>query len=531
MRESIVIAPDSHLCNRFYIEERPAAAPQNRSPDAASPPALELRSATKSFRGVRALSDVSIEIRPGEIHVLLGQNGAGKSTLIKVLAGAHRVESGEILVGGRQVSMASPSDAIAYGIAVIYQEFSLVPSLDIGRNIFLGREKLFSRGGFLNLNALYQAAAKALKRLNLNYDPRRKVSQLTVAQQQMVEIAKALAKQAHVLILDEPTAAISEREAEILFEALERLRTQGCAIVYISHRMREVQRLADRITVLRDGKGVGSWRRHEKSIDELVTLMIGRSLEAAPPRITHRPDQTLLEASGLQTSAVRVDALTVRSGEVVALAGLVGSGRTEVLRAIFGVDRLEAGEIRVAGRKISPSPVAAIANGIGFVPEDRKRQGLALSLPLADNLIASSHRLMSTFGYLPPMAVADRAREMIRLLGIKASGPSQAATTLSGGNQQKVVFGKWLAAGSRLLLLDEPTRGIDIGAKYEVYGLIRDVVEKGGAVLLVTSDLPELIQLAHRAYVMREGTVVGHLEGNALTEKAILDLVMSDDRR
>lgn len=494
-----------------------------------SVPRIRLRGIVKSFPGVRALNNVSIDVNAGEVHAILGQNGAGKSSLIKVLCGAYRADAGTIEIDGHSQSIRSPSDAKRLGISVIFQEFSLVPHLDIAQNIFLGREKRFVRFGIIDRAAMYSAVEPILDRLGLDEDIRRHAADLDVAQQQMVEIAKALSQDARVLVMDEPTAALSEREAERLFEVIARLRASGVAIIYISHRMKEVIALSDRITVLRDGCHVVTLSRGEARPAELVRLMVGRPIDAPSRRTPRAGRGGILEVEGLCTHKLHAVSLRVAEGEVVGLAGLVGAGRTELARAVFGADPVRAGQVFVRGKILKLNPVDAARAGIALVPEDRKRQGLALQKSVRDNSVASSMWRLSNAGFLGARVINRQSDSVVDRLGVKSSSTAQVVRHLSGGNQQKIVIGKWLAAGACLFILDEPTRGIDVGAKFEIYRLIDDLVAEGAGVLLISSELPELIHLSDRAYVMRDGRIVGHLSGSELSEEAIINLAVHDD--
>ncbi len=493
---------------------------------AAAVPLLCLSGIDKSFPGVHALKNVSLDIHAGEVHVILGQNGAGKSTLIKVLYGAYAAERGQIAIEGRPVTIARPADAAALGIAVIFQEFSLVPYLDIAQNIFLGREAKFSRFGLVDAAAMHAAARIILDDLGLDYDTRSYAAELGVAQQQMVEIAKALSQNARVLVMDEPTAAISERESERLFQTIARLTERGVAIVYISHRMKEVQMLGDRITILRDGAVVTSLLRGAMSQTEMVGAMIGRASGSQLARTPRAPGDPVLFAAGISTAKLSDISIEIRAGEVVGLAGLVGSGRTEVVRALFGADPITSGEIAWLGAPAPGTLDARVRAGMALLPEDRKQEGLALALDIRDNAtIASLWRSFTASWFSPAVAERD-TRKLIEQLAIAAHGTRQTVRTLSGGNQQKVVLAKWLAAGAKLFLLDEPTRGVDIGAKVEIYRLIDQLVDGGASVVVISSELPELVQLCDRAYVMRDNRIVGHLVGDAMTERAILELAV-----
>ncbi|WP_430650069.1 sugar ABC transporter ATP-binding protein [Bradyrhizobium ivorense] len=506
----------------------------DRGPDAmaATPaaettaPLLRLIDISKSFPGVHALRGVSLEIHAGEVHVILGQNGAGKSSLIKVLCGAYLADGGAVEHEGRRVAIHGPADANAIGVGVIFQEFSLAPYLDIAQNIFLGRERAFAKAGVIDKVAMHAAARDVLAQLGLHYDTRAFAADLGVAQQQMVEIAKALSQNSRILVMDEPTAAISERESERLFEVIARLKQRGVAIVYISHRMKEVVALGDRITVMRDGAVVASYRRDEVSPDVMVGAMIGRSLAGLKRREPVPAGAPVLTVSNLQTARLADISLEVHAGEVVGLAGLVGSGRTEVVRAIFGADPLRTGTIRLNGADFAQRPDRSTRAGLALLPEDRKREGLALPLAVGENATAAALWRLFRRGWFAPAAADKVCRDLIARLNIATPGPAQIVRNLSGGNQQKVVLGKWLAAGSRLFMLDEPTRGVDIGAKTEIYRLIDDLVQDGAAVLVISSELPELIHLCDRAYVMRDYRIVGHLGRDALSEKAILDLAV-----
>lgn len=463
--------------------------------------------------------------------MLVGQNGAGKSTLMKILYGAYQPDAGEIRFQGEPVRIGSPADARSLGIAVIFQEFSLVPYLSVAQNIFLGREFKGRIPGQIDHVRMHAEAARLLHMLGVDLDTRTLIHRLGVAQQQMVEIAKALSQNARILVMDEPTAALSDREIERLFVVIRRLRCEGVAVIYISHRLAEVFELGDRITVLRDGRNVATMRPAETGIDELVRLMIGRDLDASyGHKLERTPGELALEVREMSSErGVAGVNLVVRTGEIVGLSGLVGSGRTEVVRAIFGADRVTAGEVRVFGKAHRGGPVHSVLEGMALVPENRKQEGLALIRSVQDNLVLAGLRKLFPAHWFRPGRAGSTARELIAKLSIATPSPRRLAKYLSGGNQQKVVVGKWLGAGSRCFIFDEPTRGIDVGAKAEIFALIGELVAQGAAVLMVSSELAEIVKVCDRAYVMREGRVVGELARQALTEENILRLAMHNE--
>ena len=487
-----------------------------------------MRHISKAFPGVQALKDVSLAAYGSEVHMLVGQNGAGKSTLIKILCGAHRPNQGEFLVQGHPVQIESTRDARRLGVAVIFQEFSLVPYLDIAQNIFLGREFPGRLPGTVNRARLHSEARRILDLLGMDADTRTKAYRLGMAQQQMVEIAKALSQNAKVLVMDEPTAAISDREIERLFELIRRLRGEGIAIIYISHRMREVFEIGDRITVLRDGANVASLRPSETTLDELVRLMVGREVDTTyRTRFCDRPGEEVLEVEALDTkSGVRGANLTLREGEIVGLAGPVGAGRTELVRAIFGADPTIRGNILLKGRPLRGSPAEAVRQGMGLVPENRKTEGLALLRSVHDNLLTAGLRQLFPRGWYTFSKAKKAVEGLIQRLRVVTPSARRPARFLSGGNQQKVVIGKWLNARSKVFIFDEPTRGIDVGAKAEIYRLMETLVADGAAVLMISSELPELVAVCDRAYVLRNKAIVGELGRKDLTEENILRMAM-----
>ncbi|MEI5668420.1 sugar ABC transporter ATP-binding protein [Bosea sp. CCNWLW174] len=496
-----------------------------------SKPLLELKGIAKSFPGVKALDDVSFAVWPGEVHMLLGENGAGKSSLMKVLCGAYQADAGEYFHKGEKVEIRNPADARKLGIAVIFQEFSLVPYLDVAQNIFLGREFPSRIPGIVDRRRLYREAQAVLDLIGLDIDPRTKVHTLGVAQQQMVEIGKALSQNARILVMDEPTAALSDRETERLFEVMRQLQAKGVAIVYISHRMAEVFALGDRITVLRDGKLVGRARPGQTTPDELVRMMVGRTVDMSYPRnFAETPGEIALEVKGLSSkNGIRDIDLTVRAGEIVGLCGLVGSGRSEVARAIFGADEVTAGEISIFGKPRRGGPDAATMAGVGLIPESRKTEGLALIRTVADNLAVAGLPKLFPNKLFSPAQARRSAEELIKRLRIVTPSPNQSVALLSGGNQQKVVIGKWLAAGTRLFIFDEPTRGIDVGAKSEIFALIDQLVADGAAVLMISSEQAEIVHVCDRAYVMRGKRIVGELSRSELSEENIVRMGMHHD--
>jgi ribose transport system ATP-binding protein len=502
--------------------------PSQASSRNSSPPLLELRGICKSFPGVKVLDDVSLAVWPGEVHMLLGENGAGKSSLMKVLCGAYSADAGEFFFSGEKVAIASGADAKRLGIAVIFQEFSLVPYLDIAQNIFLGREPKGRIPGTIDRRKLYRDAQRVLKSVGFDIDPTVTVAKLGVAQQQMVEIAKAVSQNARILVMDEPTAALSDRETELLFALIRRLRADGVGIVYISHRLAEVFALGDRISVLRDGHSIGEVSPRSTTPDELVQMMVGRAIDMTYGRtFAATPGKPLLEVTGLSAPSGITDInLVVREGEIVGLCGLVGSGRTEVARAIFGADQVNAGKIVFNGREKNGGPDEAVRLGIALIPESRKGEGLALMRSVGDNLVLSALHKLFPSGLFEPRCARRVADDLIAKLRIVTPSARQTVAFLSGGNQQKVVIGKWLAAGARLFIFDEPTRGIDVAAKAEIFALIDQLVAEGAAALMISSEQAEICHVCDRAYVMREGRIAGELARAELTEENIVRLGM-----
>lgn len=486
---------------------------------------MRLEGVTKRFPGVVALHHVDFDLRPGEVHVLLGENGAGKSTLIKMLSGALEPDSGRIYAAGRQVRIASPHAAERLGIATIYQEFNLVPDLSVGENILLGRQP--RRFGVLNRRRMHAQARAWLDRVGLDIDPRRSAGELGIARKQLVEIAKALSLDARALVLDEPTAALTSGEARRLFAIMRELRDSDVGLVFISHHLEEIREIGDRVTVLRDG-GVTGRRTAEAPRDELVRLMVGRTIEAQYPRIRPATGDSRLRVRRLtRRDAFAEVSFDVHAGEVVGLAGLVGAGRTELARAIFGADRYDSGSVEVDGRPVPPGSVlGSLRAGLGLVPEDRKGQGLVMGRPVAENLALTTLRAASRAGFVDRSGQRRRAREVAERLDIRMSGIDQPAATLSGGNQQKVVIGKWLSARNTVLVLDEPTRGVDVGAKVEIYELMNELTAQGHALLVISSELPEILGMTDRMLVMAGGRIRGELTAEEATQDAVMALAV-----
>ncbi|WP_051325889.1 sugar ABC transporter ATP-binding protein [Glycomyces tenuis] len=504
-------------------------ATEQTGPEAARP-IVALTGVAKRFGAVRALSDARLELHAGEAHALVGENGAGKSTLIKILAGLYRPDAGSVEIDGRPVAFAGTAEAKAAGIAVIYQEPALFGDLTVAENLFVGRQPK-GRFGLIDRAEMNRRAAALLERLGVRLDPDRPAGGLSIADQQIVEIAGAIALDARVLVMDEPTAALSGVEVERLFGVVRSLRDDGAAVLFISHRFDEVEALCQRVTVMRDGAHVSTDRMDEVTVEQLVRRMVGRELGAMFPKREVEPGETVLEVEGLSRAGICRDVgFTVRAGEIVALAGLVGAGRSEVVQAVFGIEPRDTGTVRVDGRTLpSGSPRAAMRAGVALVPEDRRLQGLLLDLSVMRNATLVRRGRLSRFGFLTGGAERREAAEWTARLSTKYGRLTDPAATLSGGNQQKVVLAKWLAANPRLLIVDEPTRGIDVATKAEVHRLLSELAADGVAILMVSSELLEVLGMADRVLVMREGRIAGELSRAEATEESVMLLATGQE--
>jgi ABC-type sugar transport system ATPase subunit len=497
---------------------------------------LRMENISKSFPGVQALAGVSLDVRRGEVLGVIGENGAGKSTLMKILSGVYPADGGQIYMNGQPVQIQNPHHAQKLGLSIIYQEFNLMPNLTVMENIFIGREP--SRLFFISRGQLRVKAKALLDRLGVRLSPMAIVRDLAVAEQQMVEIAKSLSQEVKVLVMDEPTSALSDAEVSVLFGIVRELKRNGISVIFISHRLEEIRSLCDRVVVLRDGHNVGTLDAAEATEDALIRMMVGRSLseyfheEDAPSAQHVAAADVVLEVRGLTRTGSKLDASAIvladvsfqlRRGEILGLAGLVGAGRTEVVRAIFGADKRDAGQVLVGGKVAHiRSPKEAIRYGIGFVPEDRKAQGLVLNQPVRDNITLPNLNSLSRFGFLRLGEEARRVQEYVSRLRIRTPSLDRRVSNLSGGNQQKAVIAKWLMLKPKILIMDEPTRGIDVGAKTEIYSLMRQLVQEGVSIIMISSELPELLAMSDRVVCVAEGHVAGILDRADATPEQVM---------
>lgn len=494
-------------------------------------PRLEIEHVSKAFPGVQAVDDVSLTAYPGEILGLVGENGAGKTTLMNILTGALQPDSGRILLDSQPVRIDSPSQALELGVTIIHQELALIPQLTVGQNIYLGREPRSRWRAFVDWTTLYRDAQEEIDRLGLSIPVHAVAGDLPLAQQQLVEIAKALSYQSRLIVLDEPTSALTDRETEILFGLMRSLKAKGVTLIYISHRLEEVFAITDRISVMRDGQLVGIAPTADLTTEQVVKMMVGRELREFYPRTAQDGGDVFLRARGLRRGK-RLNGidLDLHSGEILGVAGLVGSGRTDLARALFGADPLDEGEIWLDGRKVAiNSPQDAIDSGIGFVPEDRKSQGLFLGQSLRANVSVSSLDRFSKFGILNHRGIARLAEKMVEKLDLHTTGIDQRAGNLSGGNQQKAVIARWLSINPRVLILDEPTRGVDVGAKAEIYALMTDLARQGVGILMISSELLEVLGVSDRILVMREGRIVAEFDREQADQDAIMKAATGQD--
>ncbi len=509
------------------------------TPTTADETLLKMEGIDKSFPGVRALDQCHFDLRAGEVHALVGENGAGKSTLMKILAGIYPKNAGQIWVNGRLVEMHGPRSAQALGISMIHQELNLMPHLTVAQNVFIGREPRRSVGFVLDDNELNQSTQRLLDMMHLKLDPRIKVADLTVAKQQMVEITKALSYDSQVLIMDEPTAALTDTEISELFTIIRQLRARGVGIIHISHRLEELKQISDRITVMRDGHTIDTVQTADVSIDDIIRMMVGRTIYESSPEVPETGvEERVLEVKHLNRgSHLRDINFHLKKGEILGFAGLMGAGRTEVARAVFGADTIDSGEIYIHGRPVKiRNPRDAVRQGIGYLSEDRKRYGLALGLDVEANIVlASLKKFWGWLGWMNHNQTQKAAQVYVDTLSIKTPTIQQQVKNLSGGNQQKVVIGKWLTANTEILIFDEPTRGIDVGAKSEIYKLLNELTRQGKSIIMISSELPEVLRMSHRIIVMCEGRITGELTSKEATQEAIMALatqrsgIVSDD--
>lgn len=497
--------------------------------------ALEMRGIRKAFPGVQALDGVDFQLREGEVMALVGENGAGKSTLIKILAGAYNVDEGEIFIKGNQVEIRNPKRARDLGISVIYQELNLAEQISVAENIYAGRE-FTNRFGLIDQKALYKNAQLWLDNLHVTHvNPKDEIRNISIAKKQMVEIVKALSLDSNIIIMDEPTSSLPTvttrmtelNEVQILLQTVDHLRTVGKSVIYISHRMDEIFSISDRITVFRDGKFIGIKNTRETTPDEIISMMVGRDLKDMYGKRNDQPiGDVVLEVTDLnQEDFLKNISFTARAGEIVGIAGLVGAGRTEMARAVFGADKKDSGEISISGRKVDiHNPNDSIRHGLGYLPEDRKKQGLFLKMMIKTNVSAASLEKVSSNGFLNDKSEQALAQNFVTSLKIRTPSVDQYSKNLSGGNQQKVVIAKWLSVKPKVIIVDEPTRGVDVGAKIEIYNLLHDMAAQGVAVIMISSELPEILGMSDRIYVMREGHIEGELLRKDATEEKIMML-------
>lgn len=486
---------------------------------------LEMKNICKSYGGIHALRNVSLELKRGEVLCLCGENGAGKSTLMKILAGVEQPTSGEIFIDGKKVSILKPVDAFQYGISMVHQELIQIEDMTIAENIYVGRYK--TKGGLIDSKALYQKTKELLERLDIHFNPNSLVRQYSIANRQLIEIAKALSHELSIIIFDEPTAALTIEETENLYKIIRRLRDDGIAVILISHRMEDIFAVGDRVIVLKDGANSGILNVDSTTVDEIVKLMIGREMTQQFPEKTNQIGETIMEVRHLSNDRIHDISFHLRKSEILGIAGLVGAGRTELLRAIFGVDPSE-GEIILENKKIkNNTPREGLFRGFALVPEDRKDQGLILNQSILQNMILSILKKTSVFGFMNQKKETDICDEYINKLKIRTPGRHLMVSALSGGNQQKVVLGKCLAPSPTILLLDEPTRGVDVGAKAEIYKIINDLADEGLSIIVVSSEMTELLGISDRILVMHEGYLSGELSMEEASEESIMKLAIS----
>lgn len=487
---------------------------------------LEMKNIQKSFGGVHALKNVSFNLKKGEIHALVGENGAGKSTLIKILAGALNKDSGKILLDGKEVDVNNPHKGKELGIGVIYQELMLAPDITVAENIFI--DELAKNSFFIQWSELYENANKIINKLGFDINSKKRVGDLTIAYQQIVEICKALKNDVKILVLDEPTAVLAPAETERLFNMLNELKKNGVSIIYISHRLEEIFKITDRITVMRDGIVTGTVLSNEVTENELIKLMIGRNLDSLIPERVSKIGKEALRVENLSNDKIKDINFNVKYGEVLGFSGLLGSGRTETLRAVFGADPIDSGEIILDGKKVEiKSPKQAVKNGIAYVPEDRKNHGAILDMPIRQNITLSKlQKILKRFGFIDFPKENQIVKELISKLLIKTKNTNNPVSSLSGGNQQKVVLAKWFNADSNVMIFDEPTRGVDVGAKVEIYNVINELASNGIAVIVISSELIEIIGLCDRVLVMKEGRIKGEINKKELSEESIMKLAV-----
>jgi ABC-type sugar transport system ATPase subunit len=485
---------------------------------------LEIRDVSKSFSGVKVLDKVNMSVKKGEVHFVVGENGAGKSTLMKIISGVYQKDEGELIFEGKPVSFKTIRNAQELGVSIIHQEFNLLPHRNIGQNIFLGREPLKNRTiKSIDQKEIYTRSKELLGFLGVSIDPRVRVSSLGIAQQQMVEVAKALCFKSKVLIMDEPTATLTRKEIDKLFEMIRKLKSEGVSIIYISHRLEEYKQIADKLTVLRDGRVVGVLKAQDASIDEIIKLMVGREIKNQYNRQYFQPGEEVLRVDGLSSYRFQDVNLYVRRGEIVGLSGLVGAGRTEVAKAIFGYDPIESGSVYYYGkkyRKLNTSLTTRLK--VGFIPENRKEEGAVIEMPIWQNIVHASLKRLFKYHLINRKIEIETAQKYQGELGIVAPSINKVLKFLSGGNQQKTIVAKWVCAECDFMIFDEPTRGIDVGARTEIYQIINELVSRGKAILLISSDMTELLGLCDRIYVMKDGRITAEFSRNEATQEKIM---------